>query len=149
MTAPERAKPPPAGAFVFPASPAQRRLWFLDRLVPGQAFYTPSITLAECRTFANFDYVPGVYVDHFRIDGGGRINSVVASRADGKTQEFAASSVVLAAGTLSSAKIFLESIYRDSGKVPELRGLMDNRQILMPFVNLRMIGKQWEPASYQ
>jgi choline dehydrogenase-like flavoprotein len=26
---------------------------------------------------------------------------------------------------------------------------MDNRQVLMPFVNLRMIGRQWEPQSYQ
>jgi choline dehydrogenase-like flavoprotein len=116
---------------------------------PGQAFYTPSITLAECRSFAKFAYVPGVYVDHFRLNSAGRVTGVVVSHADGKTQEFAASSLVLAAGTLNSAKIFLESICRDSGKVPELHGLMDNRQILMPFVNLRMIGKQWDPASYQ
>jgi choline dehydrogenase-like flavoprotein len=116
---------------------------------PSRAFYTPSITLAECRSFPNFEYVSGVYVDHFRMAGNGRIRSVVASRADGETQEFAAGSLVLAAGTLSSAKIFLESIYRDTGKVPELRGIMDNRQILMPFVNLRMIGRPWDPASYQ
>jgi choline dehydrogenase-like flavoprotein len=88
-------------------------------------------------------------VDHFRLNSAGRVTGVVVSHADGKTQEFAASSLVLAAGTLNSAKIFLESICRDSGKVPELHGLMDNRQILMPFVNLRMIGKQWDPASYQ
>jgi len=55
----------------------------------------------------------------------------------------------LAAGTLCSAKIFLESIYRNTGETPELRGVMDNRQILMPFVNLRLLGRKWNPNSYQ
>jgi choline dehydrogenase-like flavoprotein len=57
--------------------------------------------------------------------------------------------LVLAAGTLCSARIYLESVYRDTGKVAELRGVMDNRQILMPFVNLKMLGKPWNPETYQ
>jgi len=116
---------------------------------PSRAFYTPSITLNECRQFPQFEYIPGVYADHFRMDGGGRIRSVIASAAGGGQREFPVGSLVLAAGTLNSAKIFLESLYRESGKVAELRGIMDNRQVLMPFVNLRMIGKRWDPASYQ
>jgi choline dehydrogenase-like flavoprotein len=116
---------------------------------PSRAFYTPSITLEECRQFPQFEYIPGMYVDHFRMDGGGRVCSVIASGAGGETRDFPAGSLVLAAGTLHSARIFLESLYRDSGKTAELRGLMDNRQVLMPFVNLRMIGKRWDPASYQ
>jgi choline dehydrogenase-like flavoprotein len=116
---------------------------------PSKAFYTPSITLAECRTFPNFEYLPGVYVDHFRVDSGGKVRSVVAAGPEGEQREFPAESLVMAAGTLSSAKIFLESVYRDSGKAPELQGVMDNRQILMPFVNLRMLGKRWNPESYQ
>jgi hypothetical protein len=79
----------------------------------------------------------------------GRVRSVVAYSADGQTHEFPAGSLVLAAGTLCSARIFLESIHRDEGKVLELHGLMDNRQILMPFVNLRMLGRPWSPKSYQ
>ena len=66
-----------------------------------------------------------------------------------KPGEFPAGSLVLAAGTLCSARIFLESLYRDSGKAPELHGVMDNRQILMPFVNLRMLGRPWNPDTYQ
>ena len=116
---------------------------------PSQSFYTPSVTLAECHTFPNFEYIPGLYVDHFRTDSEGKIRSVVAFGADGDKREFAASTLVLAAGTLSSAKIYLESVYMDCGKVPELRGVMDNRQILMPFVNLEMLGKRWDPESYQ
>jgi choline dehydrogenase-like flavoprotein len=116
---------------------------------PSQAFYTPSITIAECRQYPQFEYASGLYVDHFRLDRGGKVRTVVASTPDGKTQEFSAAQLVLAAGTLCSARIFLESIYRETGKSPELRGLMDNRQILMPFVNLRMLGRRWDPESYQ
>jgi choline dehydrogenase-like flavoprotein len=116
---------------------------------PSRAFYTPSITLAECRTFPNFEYISGLYVDHFRMSSSGAVRSVVARGAGGETREFATASLVMAAGTLGSARVFLESVYRDCGKAPELRGVMDNRQILMPFVNLRMIGKRWDPESYQ
>ena len=130
----------------------RKRCSYLGRCLwgcPTQAFYTPSVTLAECKTHPNFQYVSGLYVDHFCMDSAGKVRSLIAVSADGQTHEFAAGSLVLAAGTLCSAKIFLESVYRDSGKVPELRGVMDNRQILMPFVNLRRLGRSWNPNSYQ
>jgi hypothetical protein len=57
--------------------------------------------------------------------------------------------LVLAAGTLSSAQIYLESQYRMTGDLLRLPGLMDNRQILVPFINLRMVGKPHKPTSYQ
>ncbi len=116
---------------------------------PSGAFYTPSITIAECRAWPQFQYVSGMYVDHFRTDSRGRVCAVVAHGADGQVHEFPASSLVLAAGTMCSAKIFLESMWRETGKAPELRGVMDNRQILMPFVNLRMVGRRWSPDTYQ
>ena len=43
--------------------------------------------------------------------------------------------MLLAAGTLGSCRIFLETIEAATGERPTLRGLMDNRQILMPFLN--------------
>jgi choline dehydrogenase-like flavoprotein len=116
---------------------------------PRQALYTPSITLEKCRTFPNFRYLGGFYADHFRMDSSGRVQSLVARSVDGKHEEIPAGTLVLSAGTLGSAKIFLESIQRDTGKAPELRGVMDNRQILMPFVNLRMLGRPWSPETYQ
>jgi choline dehydrogenase-like flavoprotein len=116
---------------------------------PSRAFYTPSITIAECRQFPQFEYVSGLYVDHFRMDAGGRVRSVIAYGSGGQPHEFEASTLVLAAGTLGSAKVFLESLYRDTGRAPELHGVMDNRQILMPFINLRMLGRQWNPDTYQ
>jgi choline dehydrogenase-like flavoprotein len=116
---------------------------------PSLAFYTPSITLAECRTFPGFEYHSDVYVDHFRMDSGGAVRGVVGVRRDGQECEVPAGTLVLAAGTLSSTRILLESIYRDCGKAPEQHGVMDNRQILMPFVNLRMLGRPWNPETYQ
>jgi hypothetical protein len=115
----------------------------------SESLYTPSVTLRECRTWPTFEYHDNVYVDHFRFDTGGKVRAVVAFGADGTPREFAAGTLALAAGTLCSAGIFLESIRRDSGQILQLRGLMDNRQILMPFVNLRMVGKRFNPDSYQ
>jgi hypothetical protein len=111
--------------------------------------YTPAVTLRECRTWPNFEYHDGLYVEHFRFDSANTVRSVVASDSAGQSHEFPVGRLVLAAGTLCSAGIFLESIRRDSGKTLELRGLMDNRQVLMPFVNLGMLGKRFNPASYQ
>jgi choline dehydrogenase-like flavoprotein len=55
----------------------------------------------------------------------------------------------LAAGTLLSSKILLQSWLHATGESIQLRGLMDNRQILAPFVNLGMIGKTVSQDSYQ
>jgi hypothetical protein len=117
---------------------------------PSGAFYTPSLTLKECFTYPEFEYLGNRYANHFRFNAAGRITSLVTvSVENGASEEVEASTLVLAAGTLSTAKIFLDSIYKDSGKTVTLRGLMDNRQILMPFVNLGMLGKPYNPATYQ
>jgi choline dehydrogenase-like flavoprotein len=116
---------------------------------PTDSLYTPAVTLRECQTWPTFEYRDGLYVDHFRFDSAGRVRTVVAMDSRGEEQEVAVGRLVLAAGTLCSAGIFLESIRRDSGEVLELRGLMDNRQLLMPFVNLGMIGKPFQPDTYQ
>ncbi|MBI3665245.1 MAG: GMC family oxidoreductase [Acidobacteria bacterium] len=131
----------------------RKRCDYLGRCLwgcPSDALYTPSVTLEECRRHPNFEYQDNTYVSHFRYDSGGRITRLVATSLDtGQTHEIEVGRVVLAAGTLSSAKIFLESIYRDSGESLQLRGLMDNRQVLAPFVNLKLIGRRYEPKRYQ
>ena len=117
---------------------------------PTAAFYTPSLTLAECRTFPNFHYAPGLRVSHFKFDAGRHVTHVVAvPAAGGEPQEFPAGTLVLAAGALASSKIYLDSIYFATGEIVALRGLMDNRQVLVPFVNLHLLGKQFNPDSYQ
>lgn len=117
---------------------------------PTFSLYTPSLTLAECREFSSFTYRPGVRVTHFRYDAGHRVTGVVAEPvAGGPAQEFPAETLVLAAGALSSTYVYLNSIFQDSGEVVELPGFMDNRQVLVPFLNLRLLGQQYEPDSYQ
>ena len=117
---------------------------------PNRALYTPSLTLAECQKYAGFRYVPNRFVRHFTYDTERRITGVAVSGLDeGPMETLPVDTLALAAGTLSTSQIFLNSIYRQSGEVAELHGLMDNRQILMPFVNLRMVGKACRAESYQ
>jgi choline dehydrogenase-like flavoprotein len=117
---------------------------------PDDALYTPSVTLRECLRHPAFEYRNGLYASHFRFSAGGRVTKLVARAVNnGHEVEFNVEKLVLAAGTLSSSLIFLNSIQRDSGELVTLRGLMDNRQILMPFVNLRMVGRRYDPGTYQ
>ncbi len=117
---------------------------------PTGAFYTPSLTLEECKTYISFKYIPGMFATHFKYDGNNNIVSVVAESVhDSGTREFPVDTLVLGAGTASSSKIFLESVYRNTGEIIKLHGLMDNRQILAPFINLKMISKSFDPESYQ
>lgn len=117
---------------------------------PRGALYTPSQTLLECQAYPGFDYVPGVEVSHLDLGPGYRARAVVArSLETGEAREWAVDRVALAAGALLSTRIFLMSILRKTGERVRLRGLMDNRQVLVPFVNLGMLGRQFSPESYQ
>jgi len=117
---------------------------------PTGAFYTPSLTLDQCMRYPNFKYLPGALVSHFRFNSERRVTSVVAESLGASGElEVEADRFALAAGTLSSSKIFMESIRKATGEIVKLNGLMDNRQILIPFINPAMIGQQYDPASYQ
>ena len=63
------------------------------------------------------------------------------------SHDFPLDKLVLAAGTLSSSKIFLQSIFEGTREIVKLPGLMDNRQVLIPFVNLKMIGRPFDPEN--
>ncbi len=116
---------------------------------PSQAFYTPSITLDDCLRHGNFEYVPSVRVDRFICNGANRVTKVVGERTEnGEEFQREVGTLVLAAGTLASGRIFLESLLRE-GVRHELSGLMDNRQVLMPFVNLKRVGQPFDDRSYQ
>ena len=117
---------------------------------PVDALYTPSQTLAECQANAHFEYLGSHCARHFKTDGTRRIRSLVVEPVDGgEARELSVETLVLAAGTLSSSRIVLESIQRERGLHVALDGLMDNRQILVPFLNLRQIGRPFESESYQ
>jgi len=115
---------------------------------PIDALYTPSLTLAECMQHPGFRYIPDVYVTHLEIDGR-RVRAVLGRDASGSSVRVEADTVALAAGALNTSRIFLESLYRASGEIVRLNGLMDNQQVLVPFVNLDMIGVPFDAESYQ
>ena len=118
---------------------------------PVEALYTPSQTLRECRRYPNFTYVDGVQAQYFRVDGDRRVTALVVTPLDasGPPREIAVERLVLAAGALSSTKIVLRSIHQSTGATVRLGGLMDNRQLLMPFLTLRMLGRGVPSESYQ
>jgi choline dehydrogenase-like flavoprotein len=75
---------------------------------------------------------------------------VVCVRTDGSgTEEVVADHVALGAGTLASSRIFLETWRRATGESVRLPGLMDNRQVLVPFLTWRMIRRRHDPRTYQ
>jgi choline dehydrogenase-like flavoprotein len=117
---------------------------------PTGALYTPLATLEECRRFSNFTYVPDVYVRSFRVAPGRRIASAMTQSIDGRDMgEITGDQFVLAAGTLSSSKIYMRTVRHETGQTIVLRGLMDNRQILVPFLTLSLVGQRYDQNSYQ
>jgi choline dehydrogenase-like flavoprotein len=117
---------------------------------PRESLYAPSYSLRECAAFPGFRYVPGHYVRHFVYDARGRVSQVVASDlATGRESTFPADVVVLAAGTLGTSRLYLESVRRAEGRAPALPGLMDNTHVVIPFVNLAHLGQPVQTASYQ
>jgi choline dehydrogenase-like flavoprotein len=107
------------------------------------------MTLKECQAYPNFKYRPETYVTHFGYDGRRVTGVACEDAATGERFRLPAENLVLAAGTLMTAQIFLASFWEATGSAPRLTGLMDNRQVMVPFVNLKMVGRRYDPDTYQ
>jgi choline dehydrogenase-like flavoprotein len=117
---------------------------------PNGAFYTPSLTLRECLSFATFEYVPRAFASHFRLSPSNAIEHLVSYDLNSGTEtRRTAGAYVLACGTISTSNLVLRSIYKSRKEIVRLTGLMDNRQVLAPFCNLSMLGRAYSPNSYQ
>ena len=117
---------------------------------PQDSLYTPSLTLEECKRYESFRYAPGRYASHFRIDQHGRASHLLVDRLDcAGREEWALDKLVLGAGTLSTSRIVLESVRQRDGTILTLTGLMDNQQVLVPFVNLDFLGRAYSDERYQ
>lgn len=115
---------------------------------PRSALYTPSTTLATLQRHPSFRYLSGRIVRHLLLRENGTASSLVCRRAeDGGEETVAFERVVLAAGTLGSAEIMLRT-FREAGSPVRLHGLMDNRQVLVPFAQLRRLGRLREETEY-
>jgi choline dehydrogenase-like flavoprotein len=117
---------------------------------PQGSLYTPTATLRECLASPRFEYLPGLVATRFMFDAERNVTGVAARPLEGGPDvKIPAGRVVLAAGALSTTRIFLESVRHGVGTAPRLPGLMDNRQVLVPFTHLRMWGRSFDPRSYQ
>lgn len=117
---------------------------------PVGALYTPELTLAECRRYDAFTYEPGYLVEAFESDEDRAVRSIrVRPVGGGAAESRPVEGLALATGTLATARIFLTSWTEATGRPAELTGLMDNRQVLVPFVHLAGIGRRIEERSYQ
>ena len=117
---------------------------------PNQALYSPLFTLRECQAHPAFDYRPGFLVTHVELSDDGQATAVVGRGVqDRETLRIPAERVVLAAGALGSTRIVLESRYRRYERVDTATGLMDNRQVHVPFLTWSRMGADVETADYQ
>jgi len=117
---------------------------------PNGALYTPSMTLQACAAYRNFSYKSRRIASWFALAPNGEIERLVSFDAEsGIEHNDSADVYALACGALGTSNLFLRSIYRAKGEIVELGGLMDNRQILAPFFHSAMLGKAYNPDSYQ
>jgi choline dehydrogenase-like flavoprotein len=112
---------------------------------PVGALYTASATLRRCLEHPRFRYVSDQRVRVFAADGAGRVTHVETASGE----RFAADAFVLGAGTLGTAKIVLDSVHAATGEVVVLSGLTDNRQLALPFLSPRLVGRAAEEDAYQ
>ncbi|HMN08003.1 MAG TPA: GMC oxidoreductase [Gemmatimonadaceae bacterium] len=117
---------------------------------PRGALYTPSLTLADLLAHPHFTYRGGMLVRRVLTTAHERAIGVVAVPAEGGEEvEFRADRIVLAAGALATTQIYLQTLAALGMDEVVLPGLMDNRHVMIPFVNLRRLGADVQLASYQ
>ncbi len=117
---------------------------------PRGSLYAPSLTLADLLTHPRFSYRPGWLVRRILLNAKGRaVGAVAEPSGGGVAVEFRGERVILAAGALASTQIYLQTL-AERGETPvSLPGLMDNRHVMVPFVNVARLGAAVELASYQ
>jgi choline dehydrogenase-like flavoprotein len=102
----------------------------------GKSVYRPRWTLEELRRSANFDYRDRLFVESFSEEG--EMVEVRARHAgSGEEERHRARALVLAAGTLGTARIVLRSLRRFDRRLP----LVCNPHTYAPMVNLAMLGR--------
>jgi choline dehydrogenase-like flavoprotein len=108
-----------------------------------RSIYRPQWTLAELEQAPNFTYLNRRMVETFAEEADGVV--VRASHADtGAREELRARTLVLAAGSLGTARIVLRSLDRYETRVP----MLCNAYAYVPTVNLHMIGRSPHDRRY-
>jgi choline dehydrogenase-like flavoprotein len=103
-----------------------------------RSVYRPRWTLQELMARPNFRYVDRCLVQAFQESAAGGV-SVVASHADtGERRDFVGDALILAAGTLGTARIVLRSANAFGVRLP----LLCNPYTYVPALNLNALGRE-------
>jgi choline dehydrogenase-like flavoprotein len=117
---------------------------------PRGALYAPSHTLARLQVLPGFTYRPGLVVRRVLVGGGGEAVGVAVVPVGGGSEiEIRSERVILAAGALATTQIYLQTLAAQGRERTELPGLMDNRQVTLPFLSPGLVGSEVQLASYQ
>lgn len=116
----------------------------LEFFRPGNpAVYTPAQTLDEMIAQQQIEYLRGVLVERFAESDGG-VLVFARDVATGERRAFACRRLVLAAGTLNTAKIALRSRDDTASRLP----LLDNPLTHIPLLDPWRIGAALDPDVY-
>ena len=110
-----------------------------------RSVYRPQYTVEELQRFPNFSYHDGLLVERFEQGASGE--QVIVSCLNlktGRREQLTARRLVLAAGTLGTARIVLRSLNRFDEPVP----LLTNPYTYFPCLNLPQLGKATRDARY-
>ncbi len=117
---------------------------------PSGAFYTPGVTLQSLLHDDRFTYRPGLLVRRLLLDSRGAALGVVAVPIDGGGEvALRGDRTILAAGAVATSQVYLQTMQYQGRTDLQLTGLMDNRQVMVPFVTLPRLGADVDLASYQ
>jgi len=116
---------------------------------PNGAFYTPSLTLRALLNDPKLTYLPGRFASHFTIAPDQSLDTLVTFTESGAEDVVTGDAFILACGTISTSNVFLRTLYKSQNEIVRLPGIMDNQQVLAPFLNLGMFGRGYSDQSYQ
>ena len=103
-----------------------------------QSVFRPAFAVEELRQFPHFAYAKPYLVERFcETDGGQGIEVAALHTESGRRETFKARRLVIAAGTLGTARIVLRSLERYDTPVP----IVSNPYTYVPCIHLPMLGK--------
>jgi choline dehydrogenase-like flavoprotein len=109
-----------------------------------RSVYRPRWALEELAHQPNFRYIDRSFVLSFREPRAGVVEVIARDADHGQCQTYCGRALVLAAGTLSTARIVLRSLNRYAVRLP----VLCNPYTYVPVVNLYSLGRPARDARY-
>lgn len=110
----------------------------MDFWKEDDSVYRPKWTVEELQKYENFEYNQRRFVLSFAETDGGGVQVSARNLDNGKIETYQAAYLIIAAGTLSTARIVLRSLDRYETRVP----VLCNPYSYVPVINLGMIGRK-------